>query len=87
MPSSQYWRRLASWWRKEGGDWVGPTGTAWVSEASSRCAGVSSASPGSSRSKHGSGPLLPPVLVVARCRKGTPSRLASAGATTLPPAP
>jgi hypothetical protein len=31
--------------------------------------------------------VLPPELVVARCRKGTPSRSASAGATTLPPAP
>jgi hypothetical protein len=69
------------------GDWVGPSGTVCISEASSRWAGVSLASSGPSRSKQGSGPLLPPLLVVARCRKGTPSRSASAGATTAPPAP
>ena len=39
------------------GDWVGPSGIACISEASSRWAGVSFASSGPSRSKHGSGPL------------------------------
>src|SRR5580698_3547650 len=69
------------------GDWVGPSGTVCISEASSRWAGVSLASSGPSRSKQGSDPLVSPLLVVARCRKGTPRLCASAGATTAPPAP
>src|ERR1700722_3520013 len=68
-------------------DWVGPSGTVCISEASSRWAGVSLASSGPSRSKQGSDPLVSPLLVVARCRKGTPRLCASAGATTAPPAP